>query len=376
MRTHPVRLGARATSCRPCPRRRYRAGVLQRNDDNFVERPSKPAHEHRPPRSQEKLAGRGTPRSAQAVPAGAAPVPPCPHEAWCDTAGTPRIDPARVDSPASSWPVRAMRPAATSKLGQGSAGCADGRVPQTERCGATRRAAVVAASDQSVDRSRVDALCPRPEDALLDEPSCRCSGAADVCVQAKKTLFYGLCRRPHGIAACRWMRRRRLATHSGPGRPISPGTCRSVARPADDLRAGRRDMHPDWFEAGRCPGGPATGPASSQDDPPHPERRARMNGSFCSSPARQRVRRLRRDSRRPRGFSELERSGCRSSCGRSKRNVPWPQAAFSRSPAASSSPRSNAGSARDADVLAAWTPMPRSASERAVARGRENASPT
>ena len=120
MRHHPVRVGARATSCRrrrstPIRRRRCCSGATTTSSK-------------RPSRQLRTGAGRAALRQQLAATRNAAQVlklfQPMQRqfhlalvEAWCDTAGTPRIDPARVDS--AGLVLRRMRNDASGRYLEG-----------------------------------------------------------------------------------------------------------------------------------------------------------------------------------------------------------------------------------------------------------------
>ena len=200
MTHHPVRVGAprdivppRSFAVDTAP------ALLQRNDDDFVE---STLEDLRTP------AGRATLREKVASTRTAAqvlklfqPVQRQFHlaviEAWCDTAGTPRIDPAKVDS--AGLVLRRVRGTGASRHLEAwmkSGGRLHGWVRVAQ---GVEQASPVALQrlarrpvSPSIDRELTRFALER-EDARLDEHVVPLFMAPpDVCRDAKQTLFYGL----------------------------------------------------------------------------------------------------------------------------------------------------------------------------------------
>jgi len=182
-------------------------------------------------------------------------------EAWCDTAGTPRIDPARVDS--AGLVLRRIRGTGSAQFFE-AWGKSNGRLrgwvrvaQHTEQAPplATHRLArrpVSPSIDLALSRFALER-----EDALLDEHVVPLFMAPpDVCVEAKKTLFYGLVPTASAeIAEVPVDPAQALGTDFGPGSAAFTGHL------VDPLRGqpmtfvlGGETVHPDWFEAAEMPG--------------------------------------------------------------------------------------------------------------------------
>ena len=199
MKHHPVRIGAPRDLIPAGPGVDTAPALLHRRDDNFVEATIEELRTATSRRAlQSKLASERT--SSQVLKL-FQPVQRQYHlavmEAWCDTAGTPRIDPARVDS--AGMVLRRVRHSTSGRFLQGwvkGHGRLRGwaRVPQSEERAAPLSAHRLARRpvSPSVDRELMRFTLER-EEALLDEHVVPMFMAPpDVCAEAKKTLFYGL----------------------------------------------------------------------------------------------------------------------------------------------------------------------------------------
>ena len=264
MRHHPVRVGA-PRDILPPPSLDVDTppALLQRNDENFVEA------------TVEELrtsAGRAALRQKLAATRNASqvlklfqPVQRQFHlaviEAWCDTAGTPRIDPARVDS--AGLVLRRIRTDASGRYLEGwvkGSGRLRGwaRVQQSAERGAPLSAQrlVRRPVSPSIDRELMR-FALEPGDALLDEHIVPLFMAPpDVCVEAKKTLFYGLV--PTSSAEIADVP---VDPAQALGDDFGPGSTAFRDHLVDPLRGqsmtfvlGGEIMHPDWFEAVEMPG--------------------------------------------------------------------------------------------------------------------------
>ncbi len=264
MRHHPVRIGAPRDIVPPPAHDADTApALLQRNDDNFVEATVEALRTGSGRAAlKENLAGT---RTASQVLKLFQPVQRQFHlaliEAWCDTAGTPRLDPARVDS--AGLVLRRVRSGASGRYLEGwvkGSGRLRGwaRVPQSGE-----RAAPLAAHrllqrpvSPSIDRELRRFALER-EDALLDEHVVPMFMAPpDVCVEAKKTLFYGLI--PTSSAEIADVP---VDPAQAFGDAFGPGSAAFTEHLVDPLRGqpmtfvlGGETMHPGWFEAVEMPG--------------------------------------------------------------------------------------------------------------------------
>jgi hypothetical protein len=264
MRHHPVRVGA-PRDILPPPSFDVDTppALLQRHDDNFVEAT---VEELRTSAGRAALTQRlAATRNAAQVLKLFQPIQRQFHlaliEAWCDTAGTPRIDPARVDS--AGLVLRRIRTDASGRHLEGwvkGAGRLRGwtRVQQS-----AERAAPLSAQrlvrrpvSPSVDRELMRFALEHDE-ALLDEHVVPLFMAPpDVCSEAKKTLFYGLVPTSSAdIADVPVDPAQALGTGFG------PGSAAFTAHLVDPLRGqpmtfvlGGELVHPDWFEAVEMPG--------------------------------------------------------------------------------------------------------------------------
>jgi hypothetical protein len=264
MRHHPIRVGApRDIVPPPSLDTATPPALLQRSDDDFVESTIEDLR---------TTAGRASLRTKLAAARNTAhvlklfqPLQRQFHlaviEAWCDTAGTPRIDPARVDSAGLVLRrIRGTGPAQFFEAWVKSSGRLRGwvRVAQhTEQAPplATHRLARRPVSP-SIDLELTRFALER-EDALLDEHVVPLFMAPpDVCVEAKKTLFYGLVPTASAeIADVPVDPAQALGTDFGPGSAAFTGHL------VDPLRGqpmnfvlGGDIIHPDWFEAVEMPG--------------------------------------------------------------------------------------------------------------------------
>lgn len=264
MRHHPIRIGApRDIVPPPALDVDTPPALLQRNDEDFVE---STIEDLRTSTGRAALARRlASARSASQVLKLFQPVQRQYHlaviEAWCDTAGTPRIDPARVDS--AGLVLRRVRSDASGRYLEGwvkTGGRLRGwaRVHQ-----ATERAAPVAAHrlarrpvSPSIDRELMR-FAREPEGALLDEQVVPMFMAPpDVCTEALKTLFYGLV--PTASAEIADVP---VDPAQALGEDFGPGSTAFTDHLVDPLRGkamtfvlGGEPMHPAWFEAVEMPG--------------------------------------------------------------------------------------------------------------------------
>ena len=197
---HAVRLGA-PRDLWPSATNATAPAILQRSDDDFVAAMLQQLRDE---------TGRSTLRGQQAAARNRAqvlklfqPVQRQFHlalvEAWCDTAGTPRLDPARVES-AGLVVRRIRRDARGSSWYEGWVKHA-GRLrgwARVERLGSAdadpdpaRRLARPGFSP-SIDRAMQSVTLANP-DALLDEASSPLFAAPpDVCAAAGRTVYYGI----------------------------------------------------------------------------------------------------------------------------------------------------------------------------------------
>jgi hypothetical protein len=268
MRHHPVRVGAPRDIVPPPSFDVDTApALLQRNDDNFVEATVE---------ALRTSSGRAALRQNLAATRTAShvlklfqPVQRQFHlaliEAWCDTAGTPRIDPARVDS--AGLVLRRIRNDASGNYLEGWVK-GNGRLRGWTRVQqSAERAAPVSAHrlirrpvSPSIDRELMR-FALEPEGALNDEHVVPLFMAPpDVCTQAKKTMFYGLV--PTSSAEIADVP---VDPAQALGGDFGPASSAFRAHLVDPLRGqamtfvlGGETLHPGWFEAVEMPG----------DDPP------------------------------------------------------------------------------------------------------------
>ena len=264
MTHHPIRVGApRDIVPPPSHDAATPPALLQRSDEDFVESTIEDLR---------TAAGRASLRTKLAAARNTAhvlklfqPLQRQFHlaviEAWCDTAGTPRIDPARVDS--AGLVLRRIRGTGSAQFLEAwvkSNGRLRGwvRVAQhTEQAPplATHRLARRPVSP-SIDLALTRFALER-EDALLDEHVVPLFMAPpDVCVEAKKTLFYGLV--PTASAEIADVP---VDPAQALGTDFGPGSAAFTAHLVDPLRGqpmtfvlGGETVHPDWFEAVEMPG--------------------------------------------------------------------------------------------------------------------------
>ena len=272
MRHHPIRVGApRDIVPPPSHDAATPPALLQRSDDDFVESTIEDLR---------TAAGRASLRTKLAAARNTAhvlklfqPLQRQFHlaviEAWCDTAGTPRIDPARVDS--AGLVLRRIRGTGSAQFLEAwvkSSGRLRGwvRVAQhTEQAPPLADTPAGATPGQPVDRSRAHPLRARARGcAARRARRAALHGAArrlrrseeDALLRAGADSERRDCRRPRrsGPGARHRFRSRVGRLHGAPGRP--------AARPADDVRARRRDRPPGLVRGGRDAGrGQAAGPA-------------------------------------------------------------------------------------------------------------------
>ena len=264
MRHHPIRVGAPRDIVPPPT-----AGVdtapalLQRNDEDFVEAT---IEDLRTSAGRAALRGRlAATRTATHVLKLFQPVQRQFHlavvEAWCDTAGTPRIDPARVDS--AGLVLRRLRSDVSGRYVEGwvkAGGRLRGwaRVHQGADTAPPRAAhrLVRRPVSPSIDRELMRFSLER-EESLLDEHVVPLFMAPpDVCVQAKKTLFYGLV--PTSSAEIADVP---VDPAQALGEDFGPGSTGFTDHLVDPLRGqamsfvlGGETMRPEWFEAAEMPG--------------------------------------------------------------------------------------------------------------------------
>jgi hypothetical protein len=277
MRHHPIRVGApRDILPPPSYETDMPPALLQRTDDNFVEAT---VEELRSAAGrvalQQKLAGT---RNASQVLKLFQPVQRQFHlaliEAWCDTAGTPRLDPAKVDS--AGLVLRRIRTDVSGTYLEGwvkSSGRLRGwvRVPR----GADRAAPLSAQRlvrrpvSPSIDRELLR-FAREPQGALDDEHIIPLFMAPpDVCAEAQKTLFYGLV--PTTSAEIADVP---VDPAQALGESFGPETASFIEHLVDPLRGHGmtfmlpgENVHPAWVEAAEMPTGvrPSSLPASHWD---------------------------------------------------------------------------------------------------------------
>ena len=264
MRHHPIRVGAPRDIAPPAA---FDAdtppALLQRNDDDFVEATLEDLR---------TTAGRAVLRSKLARTRTASqvlklfqPVQRQYHlaviEAWCDTAGTPRIDPVRVDS--AGLVLRRIRRDGFGSYLEGWVKTGGRLRGWTRVHQSAERAAPIAAQrllrrpvSPSIDRELLR-FAREPAGALLDEHVVPLFMAPpDVCAEAKKTLFYGLVPTSSAeIADVPVDPAQALGEHFG------PGTAAFTDHLVDPLRGqamsfvlAGETMRPEWFEAAEMPG--------------------------------------------------------------------------------------------------------------------------
>jgi len=264
VRHHPIRVGAPRDIAPPAA---FDAdtppALLQRNDDDFVEATLEDLR---------TTAGRAVLRSKLARTRTASqvlklfqPVQRQYHlaviEAWCDTAGTPRIDPARVDS--AGLVLRRIRRDGFGSYLEGWVKTGGRLRGWTRVHQSAERAAPIAAQrllrrpvSPSIDRELLR-FAREPAGALLDEHVVPLFMAPpDVCAEAKKTLFYGLVPTSSAeIADVPVDPAQALGEHFG------PGTAAFTDHLVDPLRGqamsfvlAGETMRPEWFEAAEMPG--------------------------------------------------------------------------------------------------------------------------
>ena len=264
MRHHLVRIGApRDILPPPGPSVDTAPALLHRKDDDFVEAT---VEELRTATSRAGLRGKlAATRTPSHVLKLFQPVQRQYHlaviEAWCDTAGTPRIDPARVDS--AGMVLRRVRNNSPGRHLEGWVkrnGRLRGwvRVQQSDE-----RAAPLSAQrllrrsiNPTLDRE-LTRFAMEPEEALLDEHVIPMFMAPpDVCADARKTLFYGLVPTSSlEVADVPTDPAEVLGDDFG---PASAGFRDHLVDPlrgqAMEFVLGGETMHPDWFEAVEMPG--------------------------------------------------------------------------------------------------------------------------
>jgi hypothetical protein len=264
VRHHPTRVGAPRDIVAPAsPDVDTAPALLQRSDEDFVEATVEDLR---------TAAGRASLRSRLAATRNASQVlklfQPLQRqfhlaviEAWCDTAGMPRIDPARVDSAGLVLRrIRGTGPGQFLEAWVKSNGRIRGWVRVTQASEkapplATHRRARRPVSP-SIDVALTRFALER-EDALLDEHVVPLFMAPpDVCAEAKKTLFYGLV--PTSSAEIADVP---VDPAQALGTDFGPGSAAFTAHLVDPLRGqpmtfvlGGETVHPDWFQAVEMPG--------------------------------------------------------------------------------------------------------------------------
>ena len=264
MRHHPIRIGAPRDIVAPASLDVDTApALLQRSDEDFV---AATIEDLRTPAGRASLRSRlASTRNASQVLKLFQPLQRQFHlaviEAWCDTAGTPRIDPARVDS--AGLVLRRIRGTGAGQFLEAwvkSNGRVRGWVRVTPAADkapplATHRLARRPVSP-SIDVALTRFALER-EDALLDEHVVPLFMAPpDVCTEAKKTLFYGLV--PTSSAEIAEVP---VDPAQALGNDFGPGSAAFMSHLVDPLRGqamtfvlGGETVHPDWFEAIEMPG--------------------------------------------------------------------------------------------------------------------------
>lgn len=274
MRHHPVRVGAPRDIVPPPSFDVDTApALLQRNDDDFVESTIEDLR---------SAAGRASLRDRTASTRNAAqvlklfqPVQRVFHlaviEAWCDTAGTPRIDPAKVDS--AGLVLRRLRTDGSGRYLEAwvkSGGRLRGwvRVAQSVEQSSPVAAHRLARRpvSPSIDRELTRFALER-DDALLDEHVAPLFMAPpDVCSEARKTLFYGLVPTTSAeIADVPVDPAQALGNDFGPGSSdFRDHLVEALRGDAMSFVLGGEIMRTGWFEAAEMPGEdqPADVPAS------------------------------------------------------------------------------------------------------------------
>ncbi len=201
MTHHPVRIGApRDLVPPPSPETDTAPAILQRNDERFIEAT---LEELRTDEGRPALAAvRASSRTASQVLKLFQPVQRQFHlaliEAWCDTAGAPRLDPAKVDS--AGLVVRRVRRDTGGTFLEGWVR-RGGRLrgwARVQRLGGDQAAPLARHRrawrpvSPSIDRE-LETLALEREEALLDEHVVPMFAAPpDVCAAARRTVFYGV----------------------------------------------------------------------------------------------------------------------------------------------------------------------------------------
>jgi hypothetical protein len=275
MRHHPVRVGAPRDILPPAA---YDAdmppALLQRSDEDFIEATLEGL---RTDTGRAELKGKlAAARTSAQVLKLFQPVQRQFHlalvEAWCDTPGTPRIDPAKVDS--AGLVLRRIRTDASGRYLEGwvkSGGRLRGWA-RVDRLGGDSAAPLSAQRlprrpvSPSIDRELARLALER-EDALLDEHVVPMfMTPPDVCAQAKKTLFYGLV--PTSSAEIADVP---VDPAQAFGEDFGPSSTSFRDHLVEPLRGqamnfvlGGETMHAGWFEAVEMPG--ADKPLGLPDD--------------------------------------------------------------------------------------------------------------
>ena len=265
MRHHPVRIGApRDLEPSGSPGADTAPAILQRHDDRFVEATIEDLRSDAGRATLATLRARG--RNASRVLKLFQPVQRQFHvaliEAWCDTAGTPRLDPAKVES--AGLVVRRIRHDAAGPFVEGwvrQAGRLRGWA-RVQRLGGDHAAPL--ARDRrarrpvnpSLDRE-LDVLALEHEEALLDEHVVPLFVAPpDVCATARRTFYYGIVPTTSAEIAD-------VPTEPADvlGEGFGPESAAFRDHLVDGLRGhamtfvlGGELVQPEWFEATEMPG--------------------------------------------------------------------------------------------------------------------------
>lgn len=263
MRHHPVRVGAPRDIVPPArPGEPTAPAVLQRTDDDFVEAT---LADLRTADGRAGLRDRlASARTSAQVLKLFQPVQRQFHlavtEAWCDTAGTPRLDPARVES-AGLVLRRVRRDGGGRSLEAWVKG--RGRLRGWVRLAGPAEHAPRAVErlpqrpvSPSIDRELRRFVLER-EDALLDEHVVPLFMAPpDVCADARKTIFYGLVPTTSAeLADVPVDPAQALGDDFGPGSPaFRDHLVEALRGDAMSFVLGGEIMRAGWFEAVEMPG--------------------------------------------------------------------------------------------------------------------------
>ncbi len=265
MRHHPVRIGAPRDLVPPAAHEADSApAVLQRNDDRFIEAT---LEDLRTADGRTALAAlRASRRNASQVLKLFQPVQRQFHvavvEAWCDTAGTPRLDAAKVDS--AGLVVRRVRRDAGGPFVEGWVR-RGGRLrgwARVQRLGGdqaaplARQRRALRPVSPSIDRE-LDRLALEREDAVLDEHVAPLFVAPpDVCAAARRTFLYGIVPTTSAeIADVPVAATDVLGDGFGPeSTAFRDHLVEALRGHATSFVLGGELVQPEWFEAAEMPG--------------------------------------------------------------------------------------------------------------------------